>query len=75
MRALILLVLLALAGFAEEKKKKYNILFISADDLNCDMGSYGNKLVKTPFLDQLAKTGEPAYSQYIYNNKASKKFL
>ncbi|MEM9399092.1 MAG: sulfatase [Verrucomicrobiota bacterium] len=39
------------------KTNHTNVLFISADDLNIDMGCYGNKQVKTPHLDQLAKRG------------------
>lgn len=38
-------------------EKKMNVLFIAADDLRCDLGSYGNRLVKTPHLDALAKQG------------------
>ena len=30
------------------KNEKLNVLFIIADDLNCDIGGYGNKKVKTP---------------------------
>jgi len=52
------------------KKKdnlRRNVLFIIADDLNCDLGSYGNKLVKTPNIDRLAKRGmlfSNAHNQY-----------
>ena len=44
-----------------------NILFIIADDLNCDIGVYGNKIVKTPNIDQLIKNGtlfQNAHCQY-----------
>ncbi len=34
-----------------------NILFIAVDDLNCDFGAYGNRVVKSPTLDQIAAEG------------------
>ena len=37
--------------------KKPNVLFIIADDLNCDIGVYGNNIVKTPNIDQLSQNG------------------
>ena len=46
--------------------KKYNVLFISIDDLRPELGSYGNKIVKTPHLDYLGKNGlvfDKAYCQ------------
>ena len=49
------------------EKKKYNILFIAADDLNNDIGCYGNTFVKTPNIDRLAKMGvkfDKAYNQF-----------
>lgn len=44
-----------------------NVLFISADDLNHDLGCYGHPLVQTPNLDRLAREStvfERAYCQY-----------
>ena len=46
--------------------KPKNILFISADDLNTDIGIYGHEIVKTPHLDRLARMGvhfDKAYAQ------------
>ncbi|HEX6845340.1 MAG TPA: sulfatase-like hydrolase/transferase, partial [Chitinophagaceae bacterium] len=51
----------------EQQKKKYNVLFIMADDLNNDMECYGNSFVKTPQLDRLAKSSirfDRAYNQF-----------
>ena len=48
-------------------KEKLNVLLIIADDLNCDLGAYGNSVVKTPNIDRFAKKGilfENAHNQY-----------
>ncbi|HUS74050.1 MAG TPA: sulfatase-like hydrolase/transferase, partial [Sedimentisphaerales bacterium] len=40
------------------KRKKTNFVFIFADDLGWgDLGCYGNRQIKTPNLDELAKKG------------------
>ena len=40
-----------------DKNQKLNVLFIIADDLNCDLGSYGHPQVISPNIDRLAKNG------------------
>ena len=58
--------------------EKLNVLLIIADDLNCDIGSYGNSVVKTPNIDRLAKTGvlfENAHVQYPLCGPSRASFL
>ena len=59
-------------------KPKYNVILIASDDLRPALGSYGNSLVKTPNLDQLAERGvrfERAYTQYPLCNPSRSSLL
>ena len=42
---------------SQSDPQKLNVLFIVSDDLNCDIGAYGNTQVMTPNIDQLAQRG------------------
>lgn len=64
----LLVCLLAIPMFAEEKRTPPNVLFIMADDLAANaLGCYGNEQVKTLNIDRLAARGylmDRAYCQY-----------
>ncbi|WP_420603188.1 sulfatase [Flagellimonas sp.] len=42
-------------GVDQQVLNKFNVLFVSIDDLRPQLGSYGDKVVKSPNLDQFAK--------------------
>jgi choline-sulfatase len=51
----------------QEAAQRPNVLFLICDDLNCDLGCYGHRTVKSPNIDRLAERGvrfENAYCQY-----------
>ncbi len=63
----ILVALALLVGAAAADPVKPNVLFIAVDDMNNDLGCYGNPLVKSPNIDHLATLGvkfEHAYCQF-----------
>lgn len=65
--ALTVTAIFSSAAFAETPARKPNVLFISTDDLNLDLGAYGHRQVKSPHIDRLASRGvkfDLAYCQY-----------
>ncbi len=64
----ILSLALVLACLSTQAAKKPNIVFILADDLGFnELGSYGQKKIKTPYIDQLAKEGMSFSRNYSGN--------
>lgn len=58
MKKLRLIVTLCLAAGAVSAARKPNIVFIMADDLGwSELGCYGQKKIRTPHIDSLAKQG------------------
>lgn len=70
--------LLAAALHGTEPAPRWNVLFIVADDLNNDLGCYGNPVVKSPNIDRLAASGvrfDRAWCQYPVCNASRTSFL
>ena len=64
---LVLASLILMGSNINHKTQKLNVLFIVADDLNCDIGAYGNVKAITPNIDKLSKRGVlfgNAHNQY-----------
>jgi arylsulfatase A-like enzyme len=65
--SIIIVCFVLMSSKSNSKPRKLNVLFIISDDLNCDIGAYGNSKVFTPNIDKLAKKGvlfENAHVQY-----------
>ena len=65
---LISLLLLVIACESESqvsKLKTPNVLFIMVDDLRPELGIYGNQVVKSPNIDQLAREGSFFSRHYV----------
>ena len=56
---------LAAAGNPVHSQGKMNVLFISADDMNNDLGCFGSPLVKSPNIDRLASKGVAFANAYV----------
>ncbi len=63
---------------AYSKERKKNILFISVDDMNNDLGCYGHPIVKSPGIDRLASNGiafANAYCQFPLSSPSRSSML
>jgi uncharacterized sulfatase len=65
LKGLMVPLALAAAGNPVHSQGKMNVLFISADDMNNDLGCFGSPLVKSPNIDRLASQGVAFSNAYV----------
>src|SRR5215471_1112699 len=56
--------ILLMSPFAHAQTKPKNVVLIVADDLGMQLGCYGNKVIKTPNIDALAKRDVQAFANH-----------